>query len=451
MGSAQSSNVAEAVSSVTSVLTNTAELTTEQQQNIENITNFDRCVIGGDLSVKNLVDSMAEAYSVMNSENDADVDVALQQEITQQALSSVGALGIGFTAANNSVKSVANVASSIKNEALQFSSQRVNILNQFECRDTIIGGNVDIVNNVKAGSVQETIFDSVQSAVARISVMQSIDQKAKAEVAGLVGLIIAVAILLFGLFYSGAKMADSKVVRYIFIIFVVSFIGMAYFNELSVFAPSKECTGDDDTLSCGSSKCKKNGSSSTNIRISAPPMMYSLPIFPLRYDLAAVPNLLTQAHYKDKGAELRHPITNTMHKLDNGRGELDIDRLHEEGFNAEYFDRYSEDDDELRGHADDLRSQLCLILGIDHHYTKNGTHPFTPASESFNQWFAAFPDQGGTVTGVLGICNSATQRVKSAAIPLSLLSVSIVGIGVYWFIGRKKGDGKKKTKAPSKG
>tara|TARA_Y100000389_G_scaffold39973_1_gene34462 strand:- start:3268 stop:5022 length:1755 start_codon:yes stop_codon:yes gene_type:complete len=285
MGAANSSNSTDLVTNVmSSISMDTSNNAAQAIINNQEI-NLNGCVIeaAGNVTMRQTADTVQQARQINKSIQNASIANDIAQKVAQEATSKVGSLGIGIADASNSVYAAVNASSDIKQALNNATSQYSNIGNTFNCtRSTIKAGkDLNITQSSTASTLTNQVLDGQQAAQINNKISQSVTQKASATVAGLAGVLIAIALIIAAFGYSIAKPLESGsfkiIIMVVMLVLLVVLVGFLYmFKAPPFFADSPRCQPSgviDHALGCDES-CLKPSSGVVNLK--APPLKYTL-------------------------------------------------------------------------------------------------------------------------------------------------------------------------------
>jgi len=282
---AVSSNVANAMTqvsnNVSSSITNNSENKNKCEQKIEEI----NCVIDvhGKETMKNYCKNKFLAKQIQKSTINNNLNNTIAQELSQQATSKVGALGLGFSDANNYVNAMVAASNQISNSIGNISKQTSETTQDYTCigtRKTIYGDRT-IENMTDNNFITDQMIDAGVANSVTNDIKQSIKQTASATVEGMTGLIFALAVLVIAIgimFASPVKAVFSSkylmitiIIVVILIILVVMYLRKSwpFFNDIPYVSMTSPC--DNDLIDITDDKHK--------IKMKTSPLRYSLPLF----------------------------------------------------------------------------------------------------------------------------------------------------------------------------
>lgn len=204
MGASLSSNSASLSTDVYSSALETTNVTNSNANLSSNIASFDGCTVysGGDVTINQ---SMAQAQQIEQYTAVQNTQVSttnMNQQLLQEATSSVSGWGIGFSEDSNNTNIVASVSTQMTN-AVNVSNTNVNQgSNQFSCEDStfISAGDFTLNQTSDQSLVASQVSDTSQMQDITTSVSQYASQSATASVAGfsigsLIALVVALIVL----------------------------------------------------------------------------------------------------------------------------------------------------------------------------------------------------------------------------------------------------------------
>lgn len=284
MGAAQSTNTASAVANVCNYISQNVSVSDSQINTIYNQIKLKNCYIGGNLDINTVATIMAKSNQIATVVQNANVQNNIAQKVLQQAISEIGSMGIGYSSANNNVSVFANASSSISNSVSLVANKFSFNSNTFTCDSSHIGGNVniDFSNSTTFLSDQTLKVDAIQNIQNTID--QSVSQTASAKVAGLVGFLLALALVIVAAGYTFAKIEAplSGIIKIIIItallvgipaIVLVLYLYNAppFFNKPIDCSLSSTIGNPSDCIDCIDVSQRRS-------YISNPPLRYNFPI-----------------------------------------------------------------------------------------------------------------------------------------------------------------------------
>ena len=263
MGAAVSSNTAQAIADVSNSIQNS---TTASSDNIAAQGNYIRTnhcdiEVQGDINIKQTATIAATNKQFAQGMSNSDVKNNIQQKMMQEAMSTVGSMGIGYANASNSASMFSSSTNDVVNTVKTLSTQISNAFNSVTCTDSIIRArNINISQGLSANFLSEQIVKSNNITKISNTISQVAQQKATAKVAGLAGFIIALAVLIIAIGWSFAKAASAggiiKMVVAIGVIILLGIItGVMYLYKAPPFFNDSEICSMSFSYGTGDNKC----------------------------------------------------------------------------------------------------------------------------------------------------------------------------------------------------
>lgn len=255
---AVTSNTANAVTDVT----NSVSSKVGQDSSVYNKCNTNvlvkNCVLraGRDYNQENFCTNSANIKQYQKATIQSNLNNMIAQEMTQKASSVVGALGVGFADANNSVNAFIGASTKISNSINQTARANNDSVNGFKC----IGSSLTAGRDINIEQLSDNNYISNQVLDAGVSnkivndIKQSISQTASAKVEGLTGLILALAVLLIAIgimftapvkaVFSSKYLMITIIIVVILIIVVVMYLRKSwpFFNETAYITLNQPCS-----------------------------------------------------------------------------------------------------------------------------------------------------------------------------------------------------------------
>lgn len=289
MGAAESSNVAEAVTTVsTSVNQNTTANASQVQQINQQWTNNGCDIkVGGNFTVKDVAGESVKNTQIITAKQDANVKNNIQQLMAQEAASKVGFLGIGYASAHNSASTFCNSSTAIT-QAMSAAAEQFTSVNQsWTCNNGYIdiGGNYDVEFTSNGSYLSEQTLSNTQVATVVNDITQSIKQKASATVEGvgslLFLLLLGIAMVIYALGKPLASGSGKMAITIGAMFGITILITFMYVRKTPpLFAEPQECVkgsaigkSKDDNSQCINLQTK-------DLPLSAPPLKYQFPLLP---------------------------------------------------------------------------------------------------------------------------------------------------------------------------
>ena len=251
MGASVSKNTAEAMASVTNTVENSTTVTNEDFTNQINNLDLNQCNIDvkNDINVTQYAEQVAKNKQVASGVSNTDLQNDIQQKMMQQAMSSVGSMGIGYADANNSASMFASASNDVSNAVETIAKNIVDSSNNISCNDSVIRAkNINITQGLDNQYVNDQVAKSDNITKISNTISQTAQQKATAKVAGLAVFIIALAILIIALGWSTSEVAESIpgvraiVIVIVIILFIVVIILLYMYKVPPLFNEPLQCS-----------------------------------------------------------------------------------------------------------------------------------------------------------------------------------------------------------------
>lgn len=328
MGTAQSSNVSEAVTNLTNFVSNSTSANTSQVTNIENDTTVKNCDIRlqGNFNVRDRAKLVQTNTQIVNAQQDANVRNNIQQQALQQAQSKLGFMGIGYADAHNASSELVNSANTITNDMTASANQYAVVNNNFECyNSTIIADNIDIGFYSDSDFLSSQTINNTQTAKVVNDISQKVDQSAKATVEGLgallIGILAIIAVVIYGigkpLSSGSAKVAVTAICG---ILVTGSITYMFLKNTPPFFAKPQNCiNGSGVGMGTGADAYDCVDHKLQSIQIQSPPPRYIYPVIPGDTGLSGPGpggNLLQMAIAQAAGVSKSGAVSNGGYSVD---------------------------------------------------------------------------------------------------------------------------------------
>lgn len=278
MGSAISQNVATSVADALTQISTQISTNSVQADTCGVVVKIKNCIIWGPATISAVCNTNSVTDQITKMQGTTTLQNIIAQSMIQTAVSKVGTWGIGFA---DSVNVGFDFANATKNITEISSSNSVIIQNQFvslRCENQELYGNIDISIMTSADFLaKQAQLKNEVTQVANI-ITQSMDQKARAEVEGIGGFVIAFVVLALGSLF----VFEKTMTRFIIPIMAIIFIGIGFllkflqapplFNTLDLYV-----AGD---FWKGYSGCKNPvvNASQKSITVDKPPIRYMFPI-----------------------------------------------------------------------------------------------------------------------------------------------------------------------------
>ena len=284
MGASVSKNTAESMASVTNTVENSTTVTNNDMTNQENNLELNNCSVDvrNNINVKQFAEQIAKNRQIATGLSSTDLQNDIQQKMMQEAMSSVGSMGIGYADANNSASMFANASNDVKNTVATISQNIVDSDNTISCNDSVIRAkNINITQGLNNDYVNDQVAKSDNISKIANTISQTAQQKATAKVAGLAVFIIALAILIIALGWSFSEVAQSVpgvraiVIVVIIILFIVVIILLYMYKVPPLFNEPLQCSPN---FSYGTGKNNCSGScinaTTQDVLLEHTPMKY---------------------------------------------------------------------------------------------------------------------------------------------------------------------------------
>lgn len=240
MGGAVSSNVAQAVTTISNNIKNSTTVDTNTYNTCYNKFRSERCTFSQPVDIKNICEVQGISKTIINQTSDNTLNNTISQQLAQQAESAVGAAGIGYAEAVNVANVFAGATNAITNAVSSTVTQNNTQITEFECRDSDFLGSLIYEASSNANFLSEQIATNISNNEVVNNIKQQIDQKATATVQGLAALLVAIAILIVAigwvLFRPLQIAMGSKIfVLIIIILIILAVILVMYLRQLPPF------------------------------------------------------------------------------------------------------------------------------------------------------------------------------------------------------------------------
>lgn len=283
MGAAQSSNTSDSISKIANSISSNTSTTQSQVDHISNTVSLNNCNIGGDVNIKAVNQSIAKSRQIVDAFQQTNIQNMIAQQMQQKAQSTVGALGLGYSDANNYVSTYASTTNDVVNMVYTFNNQASFFDATVKCNGTIVGGDFNINISTMNKFWNEQGVSSQQLTDISNKIDQKISQTAKSKVAGLGGFLIGIIAIIGAIIYAvvapvGEALSSLKVALAIFILFgiILLFIWLWLIEWSPFFSELKTCVLSGTLLKgqCTPQKCKVNNNNPQTINIEHPPLRY---------------------------------------------------------------------------------------------------------------------------------------------------------------------------------
>lgn len=278
MGAATSSNVAESVMKVQNSVNQTTETSQSQggsnNQYVE-ISEGCNMDVKGDVNIENANQFAAQSKQIVSATQTTDINNKLAQETMQEAKSTVGSLGLGYSSASNYASQFASSTNTVSNVMNTTSDQFFQGDQSFVCNGSLtVGGDFNLLNKNSTDFTSEQVIDNQQTAKIVNDLSQTIDQKAVATVEGLAALLAGLILLLLAPFIGVAIVGGSPSGKFLIMsIALFLIIAVCIFVYFEVGGDDRDCTGAGGMLNDGcDGECINI--KEEEIKMKAPPVRY---------------------------------------------------------------------------------------------------------------------------------------------------------------------------------
>ena len=216
MGSAQSSNVANAITNITNTVSNSTTVSSTQTSDISNNISLDNCkiLLDGNYNVTTSAEVIAKNNQIVTAKSDSNLINNIAQQVAQTATSTVGSGGLGYADASNSTTTMVNSTNQIINAMTVGCSQYSQINNNFNCNGSFVKAkNLNVNFKSQADFMSTQTLSNNQVADIANTITQGITQTATATVEGMGGLLLMIIIGLAVIIYMAAKPLSSPAVK----------------------------------------------------------------------------------------------------------------------------------------------------------------------------------------------------------------------------------------------
>ena len=468
MGAAQSSNVVNAISNVTNEIQNETAASATNIVNCVNNYTVTRCRITGPLNAQATCNIGITSNQIAAAIQNNNLNNTIAQTLLQEATSTVGSLGLGYASATNTANAFANSTTAIVNSVSTSVSNNVNQITNFVCRDSELNtANIGTTTDVNFLTNQVLQNEATNRVINNIS--QDITQRATATVEGLVGFLIALAILIVAIGWVLFRPLQLALSSRIFIIFlivavVVGYLILAYFLRIPPFSDPQYCVTVPASIGTCAPGVPCADPQQRDVSLSNPPLRYAFPIIgtgdtsiPGGGTASFTPGLLQMAIARAGGWNaaafnvfegLRGTQGNPFNTYNIPNPLLNL--------NGNYVtNNYPTNDPNTanvwqnfinnRQNAANARFTLAEYLNIDTYMRIDPIEPCTvpPNAQCYQytpgQSTAGYNFQGaitgqGTISGSFGICQSALYRFNQAVRLWGLIILGVLLLLLFAFI-----------------
>lgn len=218
MGGAVSKNTAQAVSNIVNSVTidTVGDISNAQITSNGILIKGTTIKLSKDLNVINVAKNIYTSKQLATQLQNSQIKNDISQKMLQEAMSTVGALGVGFASATNNASVFASASNQVKNSL----SATVSNFASFDTTTTIINSditarNINISNLSDSNYITDQTIKNDQISDIDNKISQDISQKASATVQGLTGVLLALALLIGVIAYSLTKPLNTSAVKII--------------------------------------------------------------------------------------------------------------------------------------------------------------------------------------------------------------------------------------------
>ena len=281
MGGAFSSNVVNAIETVSNSIQTASGGTSQQQYLCSTRIDFNHVVINGPLNISSICDVVATSEQIISQMTSSNLKSTISQNLLQQAQSLVGAAGIGYASANNAANAFVNSYNAIINTVTAVSTQNASSFNTFTCNYCVLNGGVTfgVTNSANFLSQQLIRQQAINDIVSNVT--QSVSQTASATVQGLTGLILALAILIIAIGYVLFRPIGMILTNKFIMVTIITLVILAILATLfllqapPLFNPPTLCTPSESGIGSCSGQTQCINPTKQTVAISAPPLRYT--------------------------------------------------------------------------------------------------------------------------------------------------------------------------------
>ena len=281
MGGATSSNVSQAVTNVSNYVSASTTADSTQVSNVEQTQIFHDCTVTGDVDITNVADVQISSQQILTGLQSVDLQNNIAQQMSQEAQSTVGSMGIGYADASNSASAFANASSTVINSVSASSQQGSEVSQSFICDGGHLYGDVTINNQSSQDFLSDQTLQQSQTATIVNDVSQVISQKATAKVEGLAGFLVALAlcIVALGVGFGGALKGAGDAAKPLLIagtaLGLACLMAWMYVSAAPpLFSENSECCPVDTAIGAGSSRAACINVVHQSLQLKDPPMRY---------------------------------------------------------------------------------------------------------------------------------------------------------------------------------
>lgn len=466
MGAAVSNNVSNAIATVVNEIQNEASASANQGQECKFLFDNDNCTFFQGLEINNVCNAYATSKQVVQSRNESNLNSDIAQKLQQRAQSTVGSMGIGYAEANNVANNFINSSNSIVNVTTASANQIQNTIFAWHCRGGKFFGPVQIGVEVSGDFLSDQVVKQQETSTIVSNIVQDISQTATAEVQGLAGFLLALAVLIVAIgwvIFRPLQLAlNNRILMIFLIVMVIVILGVAgyifkwppFFNEPTV------CVAKSNIQSCSAGVDCVDVETRT-IDMTQPPLRYSLGIVgggdvtlgesPRDF----TPGLLQMAISKNKGwtesafiyfrdspiyKKIPHNpliLSGNNTYITNRAFISYVNSSPENALLARYVLARDLNIDTFMYIYD---TELCYVNNVEVAAGSPGTYKYVP--NNIPPSLANPVVGGGTMTGMFGYCDSPTYKIQKVMrtggwIGLGILIMAIIAF--IFFYSRRTG------------
>ena len=298
-GVASASNVADQVAEISQSVMNDIDTKSESYNDDSTEFDFSGCKFERNVKIDVVRDNVVKAKQIVKALQDTQVTNDIAQKTVQSALAQTEFLSLGIADASNVASMTAAASTLIKQSILTTASSISDTTFKFKCDGTIVKGDFFLSSASKSNYFSDQTVQSKQVTQIKTKIDQSLQQTATAKAGGFGALVamICAAIVCCVLARAltkkpkggpmGAREADEKVKKSIFIAVGVYFIVMTIFlitswgTESGPWYEPAYITKNMSSYSTGCIRVEDliREYEQTIITLKAPPLRYVFPLF----------------------------------------------------------------------------------------------------------------------------------------------------------------------------
>jgi hypothetical protein len=456
MGIGISQNVANAVASVTNSIQSTSTADSNQIGSCVQSISLNRCVIRGDLDINSTCNITATSQNIINKLSTANLSNNISQDLLQTAKSTVQGLGLGIADANNVVNAFIRNNNAIINTVAVKSNQNASNTTIFECRDSTIDGSLQLGVNTDINFLSTQVLNLKETDQIVSNISQQVSQTATSTVSGIVGLIIAIAILVVAIGWvllRPLQLAMGNRVLMIFIVLLLItgiFLAMYYLQLPPFFNPPSYCLPIPTALGGCKSDVECVNVDTRTIKMKTPPIRYSYDIIGQgdtslgQSTSGFTPGLIQLAIARRGGWNeiafnyfassftpqgLPNPLikSGTSYRTNVNQWQTYISNRDNAAKGRYLLCR----DLEIDTYAYIYDNEPCFVNGREVFPPDATCYKFVPDVPPPGNSVESKINSGGTLTGNIGICNTPSQRIQNIG---KIAGVIVGGVAVIGFV-----------------